>query len=89
MTRPLFTRPSVTRPSFTRWRALAVLCVVGIGGCVPPDIPLPPVAGPTMPVPTDAALPLASYARPTGDAGVSIPLASPLVAPTAATGDVP
>lgn len=83
------TRPSFPRPSVARWRALAVLCVVGIGGCVPPDIPLPPVAGPTMPVPTDAALPLASYARPSGDAGVSIPLASPPAAPAAASGDLP
>lgn len=79
------TCPSFTRPSVTGGRALAVLCVVGISGCASPDIPLPLVARPTMPVPTDAALPLASYARPTGNAGVSILLATRLAAP----GDAP
>ncbi|MBK1839750.1 hypothetical protein JHL17_20295 [Azospirillum sp. YIM B02556] len=65
----------------------ALLCALAAGGCTPPGIALPPVAAPDIAAPALAAstggLPLAAYARPTGEAGVSLRLASPADMPAA------
>lgn len=63
----------------------ALLCTLAAGCCAPPEIALPPVAAPDIAAPALAAsadgLPLAAYARPTGEAGVSLRLVSPVPSP--------
>ncbi|MGA1857741.1 hypothetical protein VH569_17270 [Azospirillum sp. 11R-A] len=65
----------------------ALLCTLAAGCCAPPEIALPPVAAPDIAAPALAAstdaLPLAAYARPTGEAGVSLRLMSPDNTPAA------
>ncbi|WP_395453680.1 hypothetical protein ACHMW5_06315 (plasmid) [Azospirillum melinis] len=63
----------------------ALLCTLAAGCCAPPEIALPPITAPDIAAPDMAAdgLPLAAYARPTGEAGVSLRLVSPANTPTA------
>ncbi|WP_042445693.1 hypothetical protein [Azospirillum sp. B510] len=64
-------------------RRLALLCALAAGGCAPPEIPLPRAAAPDMAVST-GGLPLAAYARPTGEEGVSLRLVPPADSPPSA-----
>lgn len=71
----------------------ALLCTLAAGCCAPPGIALPPVAAPDIAAPALAAsadgLPLAAYARPTGEAGVSLRLVSPALSPAPSPANTP
>ncbi|CAO3360599.1 hypothetical protein [Azospirillum melinis] len=78
------------RPALLPTLLPALLCTLAAGGCAPPEIALPPVAAPGIAAPDITApdmaastggLPLAAYARPTGEAGVSLRLVSPADTP--------
>lgn len=81
------------RPALRPALLPALLCTLAAGGCAPPEIALPPVAAPDIAAPALAAstdgLPLATYARPTGEAGVSLRLVSPAPSPALPSADTP